>query len=66
MSDLFHKEYRELTQPEKQLVASVKDKATELLNLFETAKKETNGRLIALATTELETSVMWAVKAITE
>ena len=64
--DIFHKEYRELSASEKELLKMVKDKATELLNLINTAKTDKNARLAAIATTHLETAVMYTVKAISE
>jgi len=58
--------FRELTNEEHSLVDGIKDGAQDLFRLMETAFKDskTNGRELALAKTNLEQSVMWAVKAV--
>ena len=61
-TDPFHAQYRELTDEEKALVASVKDQAAVL---YETIEKIKDGREKSVAKTNLEQSVMWAVKGIT-
>lgn len=64
MSDTFRKEYKDITEEQKVAVVEVKEKAEELEELFnKSASREP--RLMAVAKTNLEQSVMWAVKAIT-
>jgi hypothetical protein len=58
----FRPTYRALTEEEKQLHDQIKAKAVELEELFE---KVGTGRYASLAMTELELSVMWAVKQLT-
>lgn len=62
MADVFRKDYVVLSDDQKIAIADIKDKAEELYALF---AKQTPSREIAVAKTELETSVMWAIKAIT-
>ena len=64
---MFRKEYRQLTDAEKDFVQAFKDKAEELNTLYENARKELpiDPRQLAIATTNLEQSVMWAVKSVT-
>lgn len=58
--------YRKLTEEEQSLVDAIKDGSQDLFRLMETAfnKGKNNGRELALAKTNLEQSVLWAVKAI--
>jgi hypothetical protein len=65
MSDPFRTQYRELSEGEKQTLASLKEKASELYDIFEQVNTPHIGREIAVAKTKLEESVMWAVKGIT-
>lgn len=58
----FRPRYRALTDDEKALHDSIKDKAAELEALFDRVKP---GRYKSLAFTELEASVMWIVKELT-
>jgi hypothetical protein len=58
----FRPRYRALTESEKALHDSLKDKAAELESLFELVKP---GRYRALAMTSLEEAVMWVVKELT-
>lgn len=58
----FRPTYRALSDEEKQLHDDIKSKAVELEALFE---KVGTGRYQSLAMTELELSVMWAVKQLT-
>lgn len=62
MSDVFHAEYRELTQEESTAVLAIKEKAAELHGLIEAVG---HSRYTSLAKTALEESVMWAVKQLT-
>jgi hypothetical protein len=54
--------YRALTDEEKALHDAIKEKAAELEALIETIRP---GRYRSLAFTDLESSIMWAVKEIT-
>ena len=63
MSDIFRVAYRELSTEEKDLCATIKEKASELLSLME---KTADGRYRALARTSLEQAVMWSIKGITQ
>ena len=65
-TDPFRQEYKPLTEAQKALIWEIKMKASELHDLF--GKHESSGvggREIAVAKTNLEQSVMWAVKGIT-
>lgn len=59
---VFRKAYRQLTDGEKILMDALKDQAFELHKIIGATPK---GRESALALTNLEQAVMWAVKAIT-
>lgn len=66
----FRPTYRALTDEEKGLHDAIKTKAAELEDLFEHVRSIRSnppavGRYVALAMTELELSVMWAVKGLT-
>lgn len=76
MSDTFRKEYKPMSEAQKAHVEAVKVKADELLELFNTAvgdpmatvssdPSKNGGRELALARTNLEQAIMWAVKGIT-
>ena len=66
MTDVFRSQYRELTDLEKATLFEMKSRADLLWNMFDLASKTgADGRMIALAKTNLEQSVMWAVKAVT-
>ena len=67
MTDTFRKEYRPLSHQTKAIVSHLKDKAEELLAAFEAGgvNQSIDARSMALAKTNLEQAVMWAVKAIT-
>lgn len=58
----FRPTYRALTDDEKALHDSIKNKAVELENLFNQVKI---GRYNSLALTSLEQSIMWIVKELT-
>lgn len=62
-NDVFRKEYRPLGDEAKQKMIVLKDKAQLLYDEIVDAKGD--GRMLALAITNLEQSIMWAVKAIT-
>lgn len=69
MSDTFRKEYKPLSDEAKASMNSVKEKAEELLKLFNEAvpaeERSERSRCMAVARTNLETTIMWAVKGIT-
>jgi len=67
MTDVFRKEYRQLSAEAKDDMFVFKSKAEELLHEFMAAelREETDKRCMALAKTNLEQAVMWAIKAIT-
>lgn len=65
MVNVFRKAYRELTDEEKAQLESLKTAAETLYDLFEVKSEAPQPREIALAKTNLEQAVMWAVKAIT-
>lgn len=62
MTDVFHSEPKPLTTDEEADLRAIKAQAQLLWELYDAAS---GGREMAVAKTELETSVMWAVKAIT-
>jgi len=63
---IFHKEYRELNELEKQSIADIKTKAEALYDSFpKTPDGRGMNREVSLAITALEEAVMWAVKGIT-
>lgn len=61
--DVFRKNYKPLTEEQKELLLEVKIKAQELYDLY---GEHPTLRENALAKTHLETSVMWAIKGITK
>ena len=63
MEDVFRKQSKALTSEELQLIDDLKSKADELYCLFDKAFAT---RELAIAKTNLEQAVMWAVKAITK
>lgn len=69
MSDTFRKEYTPLDDEQKKNMADIKNKAEELLSLFNTAvptdERSERSRCMAVARTNLEQTIMWAVKAVT-
>lgn len=68
-NDTFRKEYTPLTDDQKTQMAQVKDKAQELLDILNTIvlqeERSERSRCMAVARTNLETTIMWAVKGIT-
>lgn len=64
MVNLFRSEYRELTPDEKALISEIKEHANRLITCF-VSPRVTDPRMRSLAMTNLEQSVMWAVKGIT-
>lgn len=67
--DTFRKEYTPLTDDQKTQMAQVKDKAQELLDLLNSIvpqeERSERSRCMAVARTNLETTIMWAVKGVT-
>ena len=65
--DTFRKEYNPLTVEQKEWMNQVKDKAQELLTLIDRPRVADfkGNREIAVAKTNLEQAIMWAVKGIT-
>ena len=59
--DVFRKTYRDLTKEEISLMNDIKDKAQELHELLDFIPNREG----ALAKTNLEQCIMWAVKGIT-
>ena len=66
MIDTFRKEYRQLSDDEKAYISKFKEQAEILYTQFEDAIfLDPDPRMMALAKTNLEQSIMWAIKAIT-
>lgn len=67
--DTFRKEYTPLTEVQKAEMAEIKEKAQDLLDIFNVAvpayERTERSRCMAVARTNLETTIMWAVKAVT-
>lgn len=68
-SDTFRKEYTPLSDEQKAQMAAVKNQAQVLLDLFDaavpTTERSERSRCMAIARTNLEQSIMWAVKGVT-
>ena len=67
MNDTFRKEYKPLSDETKLIISHIKDKAEELLASFEAGgvQSSIDARSMAVAKTNLEQAVMWAIKSIT-
>lgn len=67
MTDTFRKVYKELSPEAKDDIFVFKTLAENLLREFQEVelREETDKRCMALAKTNLEQAIMWAVKAIT-
>lgn len=69
MEDVFREKYASLSDEQKQQMADVKTKAKELLTEFykivPDGERSERSRCMALAKTNLEQSIMWAVKGVT-
>lgn len=61
-NNVMRHEYRELSDPEKDLVVLVKDRGLEFYTLLENMGQS---REISIAKTKIEEAVMWATKHIT-
>jgi len=64
MGDTFRKLYTPLSEEQKAEMQAIKNKAEELEELFNKSMSR-EPRLMAIAKTNLEQGVMWAVKAVT-
>lgn len=65
MSDIFRKEYVVLSSDQQEAISEVKEIAATLWRRFD-FHGVFSGRELAIAKTNLEQAVMWAVKGITE
>jgi len=69
MNDTFRKEYTPLDDDQKSFMHQVKTTAEELERVFNEAipaeERSERSRCMAVARTQLETTIMWAVKGIT-
>ena len=69
MTDTFRKEYTPLSDDQKLRMSEIKTRAEELLNSMNSAvsvdERSERSRCMNIARTNLETAVMWAVKAVT-
>lgn len=69
MTDIFRKEYTPLTDEQKEQVAKLKEYGEEVLvtmnSFVPTDERSERSRCMAIARTNLETAVMYAVKAVT-
>jgi ClpP class serine protease len=61
--DVMRHEYRALTEDEKNMMQSIKDKGMELHELIESIGQS---RELSIAKTKTEEAVMWAVKHLTK
>jgi len=68
-NDTFRKEYTPLSEDQKSQMGAVKDMAESLEGLLngvlDPNERSERARCIAVAKTNLETTIMWAVKGIT-
>ena len=68
MTDIFRKEYAPLTDEQKVMGLKIKEQAEKLLELFNKAvpieERSERSRCMAVARTNLETTIMWAVKGV--
>lgn len=69
MSDTFRKEYKPLTDEQKSQMANIKNAAESLLltmnQICPAEERSERSRCMAIARTNLETAIMWAVKGVT-
>lgn len=69
MTDTFHRNFTELSQEQKSQMAVIKENADHLLNLMnqfvDPNERSERSRCMAIARTNLETTIMWAIKAVT-
>lgn len=69
MSDVFKRQYRPLSDQEKEFIDNLKHQAEIVYGLIEQSipkgEHSERTRCLAIAKTELETAIMWAVKGLT-
>jgi hypothetical protein len=69
MVDTFRKVYTPLDDEQKEKMDAIKNKAQELLDLFDSTvtreERSDRSRCMAVARTNLETTILWAVKGVT-
>lgn len=65
MSDTFRKEYKPLSEAQKMQMEAVKSIAEMLEKAINESITPNNGREMAVAKTQLETAIMWAIKGVT-
>lgn len=69
MSDTFRKEYKPLTKEQVTQMTDVKAVAEDLLDIMNqiapSEERSERSRCMAIARTNLETAIMWAVKGVT-
>lgn len=63
--DIFRKEYKPLSIEQKQWLDDIKDRAEYLYNCINKGNIASDPRMLAIANTNLEQAIMWAIKAIT-
>jgi hypothetical protein len=66
MIDTFRKKYKPISDEQKIQINLIKGIAELLEEAFNESTTSDNGREMAIAKTQLETSIMWAVKGITK
>lgn len=66
MPDTFRKTFKPLTDDQKSQMNGIKSYAEQLELMINEATTKENGREMAVAKTNLETAIMWAVKGITK
>lgn len=65
MTDVFHLIRKPVSEKNTDLIFEIKQKAQALYNTFPSSPSDADARMMALAKTNLEQAVMWAVKSIT-
>ena len=69
LADTFRREYTPLDDEQKEQMTQIKEEADALLGLFNNAvpmdERSERSRCMAVARTNLEQAVMWAVKGVT-
>lgn len=69
MSDTFRKVYTPLSDQQKESVDKIKNEAEILMAEFDKAapagERSERSRCMAIARTNLETTIMWAIKGVT-
>jgi len=69
MTDTFRKDYAPLSDEQKSQMASIKEEAQVLLNKLNEAvpveERSERSRCMAIARTNLEQAIMWAIKGVT-